>query len=216
MNPSAPTSSGFPMVRTLTTVSLLCGLLIVVTEVNTRVRIRHNQETIMQESIAQLLPGVQKQIIYQVEPSGDLTIASGLQGEGRRLFAGYDAGGRFLGVVIEAADRGYADVISAMYAYDPDKKIITGFKVVDMRETPGLGSRIQSDPEFIANFKELDASEEHPITAVKHGTKKNAWEIDAISGATISSRAVGRALQASVQATTPIVARNLDRIKRGQ
>jgi electron transport complex protein RnfG len=139
-----------------------------------------------------------------------------LQGEGPRLFAGYDAGGRFLGVVIEASERGYADVISAMYAYDPDKKVITGFKVIDMKETPGLGNRIGSDPEFTSNFKELDASEGHPITTVKHGTKKNPWEIDAISGATISSRAVGRMLEGSVHSTAPVVARNLDRIERGQ
>jgi electron transport complex protein RnfG len=203
------------MVRTLTVVSLLCGLLIVLTDVNTRGRIRHNQEIIMRESVAQLLPGIQKQIIYSIEPSGDLTISTGLQGDGPRLFAGYDAGGRFLGVVIEAAERGYADVISAMYAYDPDKKVITGFKVIDMKETPGLGNRIGSDPEFTSNFKSLDASEGHPIATVKHGTKKNPWEIDAISGATISSRAVGRMLDASVKSTAPVIAHNLDRIKRG-
>jgi len=208
-------SSGIPMVRTLTVVSLLCGLLIVLTDVNTRGRIRHNQEIIMQESVAQLLPGIQKQIIYAIEPSGELTISSGLQGDGPRLFAGYDAGGGFLGVAIEASERGYADVISAMYAYDPDKKVITGFKVIDMKETPGLGNRIGSDPEFTSNFKALDASEGHPITTVKHGTKKNRWEIDAISGATISSRAVGRMLDASVKNIAPVVARNLDRIKRG-
>ena len=131
------------------------------------------------------------------------------------MFAGYDAGGRFLGVVIEASERGYADVVSAMYAYDPDKKVITGFKVIDMKETPGLGNRIGSDPEFTSNFKALDASEGHSITTVKHGTKKNPWEIDAISGATISSRAVGRMLDASVKNAAPVVARNLDRIKRG-
>lgn len=214
MTPS--TSSGYPMIRMLTIVSLLCGLLIVVTDVNTRGRIRHNQEIIMRESVAQLLPGIQKQIIYGIEPSGDLTILAGVQGEGPRLFAGYDGGGRFLGVVIETSDRGYADVISAMYAYDPDRKVVTGFKVVDMRETPGLGSRIGSDPEFADNFKALDAAEEHPITTVKHGTKKNPWEIDAISGATISSRAVGRMLQKSVLSEAPVVARNLDRIKRGE
>jgi electron transport complex protein RnfG len=213
MNPSS--SSGFRMIRMLTVVSLLCGILIVVTDVNTRGRIRHNQEIILRESVAQLLPGIQKQIIYGIEPSGDLKILSGVQGEGPRLFAGYDGGGRFLGVVIEAADRGYADVISAMYAYDPDQKTVTGFKVVDMRETPGLGSRIGTDPEFAGNFRALDAHEEHPITTVKHGTKKNAWEIDAISGATVSSRAVGRMLQKSVQSAAPVVARNLDRIKRG-
>jgi electron transport complex protein RnfG len=204
------------MIRVLTVVSLLCGLLIVITDVNTRGRIRHNQEIIMRESVAQLLPGIQKQVIYGIEPSGSVTVLSGVQGEGPRLFAGYDAGGRFLGVVIETSDRGYADVISAMYAYDPDKHVVTGFKVVDMRETPGLGSRIGTDPGFAENFKDLDAKEDHPITTVKHGTKKNAWEIDAISGATISSRAVGRMLQKSVQSTAPVVARNLERIKRGE
>ena len=215
MNPSS-SSSGFPMIRTLTVVSLLCGMLIVVTDVNTRVRIRHNQEVIMRESVAQLLPGIRKQIAYAIDPSGNLTVSSGVQGEGPRLFAGYGPDGRFLGVVIETSDRGYADVISAMYAYDPNARTITGFKVVDMRETPGLGSRIGSDPEFTANFEALDASGGHPITTVKHGTKKNPWEIDAISGATISSRAVGRMLQKSVQSVAPVIARNLDRIKRGE
>jgi electron transport complex protein RnfG len=204
------------MIRALTVVSLLCGMLIVAADVNTRGRIRHNQEIIMRESVAQLLPGIRKQVIYGMQPSGDLTILSGVQGDAPRLFAGYGGGGRFLGVVIETSDRGYADVISAMYAYDPDKQVITGFKVVDMRETPGLGSRIGSDTEFASNFKALDASEDHPIATVKHGAKKNPWEIDAISGATISSRAVGRMLQKSVQSVAPVVARNLDRIKRGE
>ncbi len=155
MSPSS--SNGFPMIRTLTVVSLLCGMLIVATDVNTRARIRHNQEIVMRESVSQLLPGMRKQIVYAIGPAGDLTITSSVQGEGPRLFAGYGGDGHFLGVVIETSDRGYADVISAMYAYDPDSRTVTGFKVVDMRETPGLGSRIGSDPEFTANFKALDA-----------------------------------------------------------
>lgn len=209
-------SAAGKMIRTLGVVSLMCGILIVVTDVNTRARIRTNQETIMRDSVAELLPGIQKQIIYNIQPSGNLEIAQGIQGDAPRLFAGYDAGGRLLGVVVETSDRGYADVISAMYAYDPDKKIVTGFKVVDMRETPGLGSRIGTDPDFNANFKALDASEDHPIATVKHGTKKNPWEIDAISGATISSRAVGRALQKGVASSAPVIAKNLDRIKKGE
>ena len=152
MSPSS-SSSGFPMIRTLTVVSLLCGLLIVVTDVNTRDRIRHNQEIIMRESVAQLLPGIQKQIIYAVEPSGDLTISSGIARRGAAPICGLRRAGRFLGVVIEASERGYADVISAMYAYDPDKKIITGFKVIDMKETPGLGSRIRKRPRLRREFQ---------------------------------------------------------------
>ncbi|HME08536.1 MAG TPA: FMN-binding protein [Bryobacteraceae bacterium] len=207
-------SNSVKMVRMLGAVSLLCGLLIVVTHVNTLSRIRHNQETIMKESVAQLLPGIQKQIIYGVEPNGDLTIQAGIESEGKRyLIAGYDSGGKLLGVVIEGSERGYADVITAMYAYSPEQKTVTGFSVIEMRETPGLGDRINKDANFLENFKALDAS--HPIKTVKHGTKKEPWEIDAISGATISSRAVGRLLDKSVQETVPVIEKNLDRMQRG-
>lgn len=203
------------MIRLMGVVSLICGLLIVGTHLNTLGRIRRNQETILHDSVAQLLPGIHKQIIYGIEPSGELTIIPNVEGAGPRLFAGYDAAGNFLGIVIETSERGYADIISAMYAYSPDKQAITGFQVVDMRETPGLGDKIGSDRDFLENFKELDARVDHPIAVVKHGTKKHLWEIDAISGATVSSRAVGRMLQQSVQQAAPVIARNLDRIKRG-
>lgn len=216
MNPQQPQqapNNSVAMVRMLGLVSLVCGILIVGTHVNTLARIRSNQEVIMKESVAELLPGIQKQVIYGVEPSGELKILPGLESEGTRLFAGYDANGQFLGVVIEASDRGYADVIAAMYAYKPDTKTVTGFKVVDSHETPGLGSRIGTDEKFQENFKALDAT--HPIQTVKHGTKKNPWEVDAISGATISSRAVGRMLQKSTKEFIPIIEKNLDRIRKG-
>ena len=47
---------------------------------------------------------MQKQIVYGIEPSGDLKILPSLDGDVPRLFAGYDASGKFLGVVIEASD----------------------------------------------------------------------------------------------------------------
>ena len=202
------------MMRLLAAVSLLCGLLIVGTQVNTARRIRHNQEVILRESVAQLLPGVAKQIIYGITPSGELTILPNVEAPGPRFFAGYDTVGNLLDIVIEANERGYADVISAMYRYSPDTQTITGFQVIDMKETPGLGNKISSDPGFLDNFRHLDAT--HPINTVKHGAKKNPWEIDAISGATISSRAVGRMLQKSVAEVAPVIQRNLERIKRGQ
>ena len=207
-------TNSWQMIRLLGAVSLLCGLLIVGTQVNTAARIRSNQETIMRESVARLLPGIEKQIVYGIQPSGDLIVLPGIEVSGPRFFAGYDAAGNFLGVVMEASERGYADVISAMYSYSPDTRTITGFQVIDMKETPGLGNKISSDLPFLENFKHLDAT--RPIATVKHGAKKNPWEIDAISGATISSRAVGRMLQKSVAEVAPVIERNLDRIKRGQ
>ena len=49
-----------------------------------------------------------------------------------------------------------------MYSYSPEKQAITGFKVVDMRETPGLGDRIRGDPDFLKQLSGLDAHATHP------------------------------------------------------
>lgn len=202
------------IIRCLGLVSLISGVLIVGASLVTKDKIRENQEIITRDSIAQLLPGAVKQVSYGVQPNGELTRLTSADAAGPKMFAGYDGAGKLLGVVLEAKERGYADYISAMYAYDPVSNTITGFNVVEMKETPGLGDKIGKDAEFLANFRKLDASK--PIIAVKHGTKKNPWEIDAISGATISSRAVGRMLQKSIAEMAPIVARNLPMIQRGK
>ena len=218
MNTTAPRADMPPssaLIRLMGVVSLVCGLLIVVTHQQTLEPIRHNQEIILKETVAELLPGAQKQVSYGVDGSGNISIVQGAEYAGPRLFAGYDTAGGLIGVVIEGSDRGYADVIRAMYAYSPQKKAIVAFKVTELKETPGLGDKITNDKKFLANFKDLDASLAHPIVTVKSGTKKNRWEIDAISGATISSRAVGRLMDRSTKEMIPIIHRNLQRIEKG-
>ncbi|MCX6609667.1 MAG: FMN-binding protein [Acidobacteria bacterium] len=205
--------SSIKIIRYLGLISLICGVLIVGAKVLTEDRIRVNQEIINRDSIAQLLPGADKQLTFIVQPSGELAPLTNVDAKGQKLFAGYDKSGKLLGLVFEASERGYGDMISALYAYDPGSKTIIGFTVVEMKETPGLGDKIGKDPDFLANFRKLDTSK--PILAVKHGTKKNPWEIDAISGATISSRAVGRMLQKSIAEIAPIIERNRQIIERG-
>ncbi|MBL8177624.1 MAG: FMN-binding protein [Bryobacterales bacterium] len=217
MNQAAPQNmpSSAKLIQLMGTVSLVCGLLIVSTHQATLAPIRANQETIMRQTVAELLPGANKQITYGVDGSGNLTVLQGVDAPGPKLFAGYDASGKLIGVVLEGADRGYADVIRAMYSYSLEKQAIIGFKVTELKETPGLGDKIVTDPKFLANFKELDASLKNRIVTVKSGTKKNKWEIDAISGATISSRAVGRLIDKSAKEMIPIIQRNRQRIEGG-
>ena len=43
---------------------------------------------------------------------------------------------------------------------------------------------------------------------VKHGTKTQAWQIDAISGSTVTSRAVGKGINEAAQALLPRLATN--------
>ena len=81
-----------------------------------------------------------------------------------------------------------------------------------MAETPGIGDKIIKDQEFQQNFEALQASPnaegtglEQPIVPVKHGTKTQPWQIDAISGATISCNAVARMLNERSQQMSPAI-----------
>ena len=68
-------------------------------------------------------------------------------------------------------------------------------EVLESRETPGLGDKIYKDAEFVGGFSALSVEPE--IVAVKKGTKSQPNEIDAITGATISSKAIVRIINES-------------------
>jgi len=88
---------------------------------------------------------------------------------------------------------------------------------LESKETPGLGDKIEKDETFLANFEQLDVSFneagdalKNPVTPVKSGEKTNPWEVDAITGATISSRAIGDILKESTARWVPLIYNNQD------
>jgi electron transport complex protein RnfG len=209
------------MMSVMTGVGTLCGLLIVIAYQLTLVPIKNNQATILRESVFEVMPGATKQITFAVDEAGDLKKLDAPDGPLQMIYAGYDDQGRLLGVAADGSGRGYAGGIQYLYTYSPDKQAIVGYKVLDCKETPGLGDRIISDPGFLGNFKELEAKLDgsgeklaNPIVTVKHGTKKQPWQIDAISGATISSKAVGRSLDESAEKMIPVIMKHLDEIRK--
>jgi electron transport complex protein RnfG len=132
------------------------------------------------------------------------------------VYATYDAASHLCGVALEAAGQGYQDTIRVLYGYDPSSEQIVGMKVLDSKETPGLGDKIEIDPVFRTNFLHLDVAIDRAGTAlandivtVKRGAKVHPWEIDGITGATISSKAIGRLLNESANVRLPVVVRNL-------
>ena len=91
-----------------------------------------------------------------------------------------------------------------------------------MTETPGIGDKIAKDPVFLENFVALDARVdvsgkglENAIVPVKRGTKTQPWQIDSISGATISSNAIARMLNDSAQQMAPIIQKDLAIVEAG-
>ena len=135
----------------------------------------------------------------------------------RVVHAGYDDNGSLVGVAVQAQGMGYQDVIRVLYGYDPARDAIIGMQVLASKETPGLGDKIEKDPAFLANFDALDVSLapdgqslQHPIEAVKGGEKSQPWQIDGITGATISSKAIAGTLRESSAQWVPLIHRQRD------
>lgn len=104
-----------------------------------------------------------------------------------RVYLGRDATGEPVGFAIAGELPGYQDVIRLIFGYDPDRDRVTGMKVLESKETPGLGDRIEKDSSFLGEF----AGVEPPLEGVKAGAGRGGErEVDMISGATISSRTV--------------------------
>jgi electron transport complex protein RnfG len=77
-----------------------------------------------------------------------------------------------------------------MVGYDLALNKLTGIQVISHKETPGVGSRVSED-QFTKRFKGLDV-------ASKFAPKNEGGDIDAISGATWSSKGVLEAVRKSV------------------
>ncbi|OGQ58089.1 MAG: hypothetical protein A3I75_07290 [Deltaproteobacteria bacterium RIFCSPLOWO2_02_FULL_50_16] len=215
-------SESVSMIRTLTIVAIISGILIVGAYQWTGPTIKKNKAEFLRKAIFQTLPQIKELKIFKEEPAGILVPLVGEEEKATRYFAGYDASGALVGVVVEAEGQGFQDVIRIIYAYSPEKKAIVGFKVLETKETPGLGDKIEKDPHFLENFEALDVrldadqkSLVHPIEVVKIGNKKDLWQIDAITGATISSKAVGRMVNKSAGERVPVIEKNLSLLKGG-
>lgn len=217
LHPENPSSAA--LIRVLGGVALISGLLIVLVYQWTLPTITQYRKQELEKAVLKVIPGAATLKAFIVNDTG-MTPAESAQRSGLQVYIGYDAEGRLKGIAAEAAAQGYADVIRLLYGYSPECECITGISMVASKETPSFGDKLATDTAFNANFKALDARLNtdrnglvNPIVTVKHGMKKNPWEIDAISGATVSSRGVGKALNDSAQRILPQLAAHMNELK---
>ncbi len=110
------------------------------------------------------------------------------------------------GWVAKTSGQGYADKVELLLGMDADTKNVTGIFILDQKETPGLGNKIVEDS-WRSQFK--NKSTRTPFNVVKQN-KGGVNEIDAISGATISSRVVAKLVNQAVADLKPQVAKLKD------
>lgn len=200
------------MLRAMVGIGILCGLLIVLTYEGTLPVIEANRAEALEKAIFQVVPGTEETRAFRWTGEGFAPLTAGQTAEEELIYAGYNSSGELLGLAIPASGQGYADVISILYGYDPDREMIIGFYVLESKETPGLGDKIEKDEDFLSNvtslevpLKEDKTAVANPIVPVKSGQKTQPWEVDCISGATISSRAIGDMLSASTVRWAPLI-----------
>lgn len=201
-----------PMYRAVVGVGLGCALLIVLVYEVTRPIIRQKRKQFREQAIMDVLPGARRSGAFRLTADGSFEPTSDDSDEVSLVFAGYDENGRLIGLAIEAEAMGYQDKIRLLYGYSFETEAVIGIRVLESRETPGLGDRIETDKSFLSNFEKLDVrltpngdSLVHPLQFVKPGQKTAEWQIDGISGATISSRAVAEMLGTSADWWIPRV-----------
>jgi Na+-translocating ferredoxin:NAD+ oxidoreductase subunit G len=90
-------------------------------------------------------------------------------------------------VAFETAGKGYGGNLGVMIGVDPATDEIVGVGVTTHSETPGLGSRAKTEPSFAKQFKGMALKDTFKV-------KDDDGQVDALSGATLTSRGVAMAL----------------------
>ena len=184
LRPNAKESTA-RLILTLTVAGLFSGIAIVGAYELTRPAILANQARALREAVFEVVPGAEA-LLGLAWRDGALRPA---EDDAPAIYAGYGSDGAFLGYAIPGEGAGYQDVIQLIYGFDPARARVVGMRVLESRETPGLGDRIYKDESFVGAFRDLAV--DPAIELVKDGATE-PHQVDGITGATISSRAVVR------------------------
>lgn len=170
------------MIIVLTVVSLFAGISLVFVNQYAAPLIKQNAEKAIEKAVFTVLPDAKKtdKITF-----GETTIFKGINEENQPV-----------GYAFLAEGSGYQGVIKIMVGIDSKLEKLTGIEILESVETPGLGAKI-AKPHFKDQFKGVSVS---PIINYVKGRKPTRPnEIQAITGATISSRSVVKILNTNIK-----------------
>ncbi|NCC74341.1 MAG: RnfABCDGE type electron transport complex subunit G [Sphingobacteriia bacterium] len=137
-----------------------------------------------QKAIEQVLPGFTDTRQFSVMPE---------TGSDSLIFYEGSKDGEVVGVAVNTYTQlGYSGLIKIMVGFKPDGTLVS-YEVLEHKETPGLGSKA-SDASFKDQFKNQN------LNTFKLKVAKDGGDVDAITAATITSRAVCDAIQRAYDA----------------
>lgn len=161
----------FRLILVLMVISMVSALVLAATYQVTEPLIRANRSARQQENIKGVLP----QAVHFQEQ----------EGEGFSIFEGYNEEGELVGLAVNKVGPGFQGPISLVIGFEKDTLAITGVRVQEMAETPGLGARITEDW-FLKQFR-------------GHQRGSTFDDYDIIAGATVSANAVTQILEETLE-----------------
>ncbi len=144
----------------------------------TKPRIEAKKQEALDNAKGVALPGADVKTLSEILNDKNLVLYEGYTDSAKTTLAGY---------AFVAKGSGYSSVIETIVGVDTSGSIL-GLKVLYQAETPGLGTKIseikygEKDPWFLRQFISK--------TAGKLAVDKDGGDIQSITGATISSRAL--------------------------
>ena len=198
----APDVQSSKLLATLGVSSALAGALIVVAYLATLPAIEANRAARLDSAIRQVLKDAARyETLYLVNGTLTANAPTGADAAAAQpVYAGVTASGAPAGMAIRAATPGFADTIEVLFGYDPHTHALLGLVVLSSKETPGLGDKILADS-WLAQFAKVLA----PLRGVKAGAATTRNDVQMITGATISSRAVINGINKSLEQWMPIL-----------
>lgn len=184
-------NSNFAQAWLILVLALIFGAALAAVQVNLSGTIRNNKLKETLERIPELVWGAAKAgEMGSRNPAVDITPGTvAVKKDGKTSYYHLyrvSHEGRLSGWVIKAGGQGYADKIEMLIGLDSNAKTITGLFILEQKETPGLGNKITL-PRWRNQFIRKNTG--RPLIVAK-GKSQAPNAIDAVTGATISSRSV--------------------------
>ncbi len=159
---------------------MLCAFFLSFVYDKAQIKIKENKKKDIEDAISKLMP----------EAS-----AEKIEIDNEQIYRLSNKKNGLLAYAFIASGQGYQGKIKMLVVVDSSFKKLEGIEVLESIETPGLGAKIQ-EKRFKNQFNGLDVSS--PIEYVQGSPDKDN-QIAAITGATVSSRAVTNILNKKIE-----------------
>lgn len=199
-----PEVPAWRLMTTLSVAGALAGLAIVLVFGWAEPRIAANRAAALRAAVQEVLGGPESYAtLFVIEGALTTELPDGADSASfEQIYLGYDVDGRAMGFAIPGEQPGYQDIVGLIFGYDAETDRLLGMKVLESKETPGLGDKIEKDSSFVTAFRGVVP----PIQGVKAGQGTGGEsEVDMITGATISSRTVIEIINKRMETAGPMI-----------